>query len=317
MSNQYLLYLGTELVLSSPEDFPWSLLAALAEPSVGPVRCSNLGSAGGLLLSARPLPPPTSSTLYIAAQSLEQHKAESTFVIAITQTITYKKLDQVGQNRPAHSLYRKKQTSFLIPPKMSPAYQAIHLPHDIPDLSKPFDITSPAKTDVWEKPPSTHSFNAPIVYQTTTVGQFKRAQVTVSAAWKDKYDQGGLALIVNPDSDRQWVKSGIEFENDQPNLSTVATPKWSDWSLLPLSRNKATLETATADDGSLWVYLIEEDGKKVALREVTWWADLSKDAQLWVGPYVAKVSTSSTACDLPDPFAASFTRRDGRSGCAL
>lgn len=177
---------------------------------------------------------------------------------------------------------------------MSPAYQAIHLPHDIPDLSKPFDITCPPKTDVWDKPPSTHSFNAPIIYQTTTVGQFKRARITVSADWKDKYDQGGLALVVNSDSGRQYVKSGIEYENGRPNLSTVATPKWSDWSLLPLSREEATLEIETAADGSLWVYIIEEDGIKTALREVTWWADLSTDAQLWVGPYVAKVSANST-----------------------
>lgn len=173
---------------------------------------------------------------------------------------------------------------------MSPAYQAVHLSHDIPDLTKPFDITCSPKTDVWEKPPATHSFNAPIIYQTTTVGKFKRAQVTISAAWKDKYDQGGLALIVNPDSARQWVKSGVEYENDQPNLSTVATTKWSDWSLMPLSRTKATFEMEITDDGSLWVRLVEDDGKKTALREVTWWADLPKDAPLWVGPYVAKVS---------------------------
>jgi uncharacterized protein len=176
---------------------------------------------------------------------------------------------------------------------MSLAYQAIHLAHDIPDLSKPFDITCSPQTDVWDKPPSTHSFNAPIIYQTTTVGQFRRARVTVSADWKDKYDQGGLALVVNSDAGRQWVKSGIEYENDRPNLSTVATPKWSDWSLLPLSRQKAALEIETPEDGSLWVFLVEEDGTKVALREVTWWADLSKSAELWVGPYVAKVSISN------------------------
>lgn len=107
---------------------------------------------------------------------------------------------------------------------MSPAYQAINLPHDIPDLSKPFALTTGPGTDVWDKPPSTHSFNAPIVYQTTTVGQFKRARVTVSADWKDKYDQGGLVLVISPESEsRQWVKSGIEQEQGRPNLGTVAT----------------------------------------------------------------------------------------------
>ena len=174
---------------------------------------------------------------------------------------------------------------------MSTAYQAIHLPHDIPDVSKPFDITCPPKTDVWDKPPSTHSFNAPIIYQKTTVGSFKRAQVTLSASWKDKYDQGGLALVVNSYAGRQWVKSGVEFENEQPNVSTVATPMWSDWSLLPIpGRSKAAIEIERAADGALWVRLIEENGSKTALREVTWWADLPHNAELWVGPYAAKVS---------------------------
>lgn len=128
-----------------------------------------------------------------------------------------------------------------------------------------------------------------MIYQTTTVGAFKSARVTVSASWETKYDQGGLALVVNSASGRQWVKSGIEFENDQPNLSTVATPQWSDWSLLPLGdQAKATLLIERADDGSLWVYLVAGTDK-IALREVTWWADLSKDNQLWVGPYAAKV----------------------------
>lgn len=172
---------------------------------------------------------------------------------------------------------------------MSPSYQAVHYSQELPDVTKPFDIRCPPKTDVWDKPPSTHSFNAPMIYQTTTVGAFKSARVTVSASWETKYDQGGLALVVNSASGRQWVKSGIEFENDQPNLSTVATPQWSDWSLLPLGdQAKATLLIERADDGSLWVYLVAGTDK-IALREVTWWADLSKDNQLWVGPYAAKV----------------------------
>ncbi|ETN43044.1 uncharacterized protein HMPREF1541_02202 [Cyphellophora europaea CBS 101466] len=182
---------------------------------------------------------------------------------------------------------------------MSPAYQAVFLPHAIPDLSKPFDIKCPPNTDVWDKPPSTHSFNAPIIYQTTTIGSFEKARVTVSASWKDRYDQGGLALVVNSATGRQWVKSGIEFENGQSNLSTVATSKWSDWSLLPLgSRTTATLEVETTKDGSLWVYVIEDDGSKAALREVTWWADLPKDAALWVGPFAAKPAPNGEKEDL-------------------
>lgn len=180
-------------------------------------------------------------------------------------------------------------------------WQAVHLPHGIPeDLTKTFDIQCPPKTDVWDKPPATHSFNAPIVYRTSTVGAFKKARVTVSADWKDRYDQGGLALVVNSENGRQWVKSGIEFENGQCNLSTVATAKWSDWSLLPLgNRSKVTFELERHTDGSLWVFLIEAGDKRAALREVTWWADLPKEAELWVGVMAAKASQAILIKTIP------------------
>ena len=174
---------------------------------------------------------------------------------------------------------------------MAPAFSAVHLTHPIPDLSGRFQITSPPGTDVWDKPPSTHSFNAPIVYQTTTVGAFKTAKVTVSAHWKDRYDQGGLALVIKTPDRTRWVKTGIEFEYGINNISTVAKDVWSDWSLRPLlaeSTNDATIELEVVSDGSLWVWLLGSDGKKHALREVTWYGSLDKSVEVWVGPYVAK-----------------------------
>lgn len=121
------------------------------------------------------------------------------------------------------------------------------------------------------------------------MGAFKSAKVTASADWTHKYDQGGLCLVVNVQESRKWVKSGIEFENDQPNVSTVAKDRWSDWSLIPLQgTNTSSIEIEAASDGSLWVRMEDEAGKVTPLREVTWWADLPKDAECWVGVYVAK-----------------------------
>ena len=95
--------------------------------------------------------------------------------------------------------------------------------------------------------------------------------------------------MVNTSGVRKWVKTGVEFENDQPNVSTVATDRWSDWSLLPLQdTSRATVEIEVTSDGSLWVRLLKENGKPSPLREVTWWADLPKEAECWVGVYVAK-----------------------------
>ena len=49
----------------------------------------------------------------------------------------------------------------------------------------------------------------------------------------------------------------------------------------------ATIEIVSEEDGSLWVYLLEAD-KRVPIREVTWWGEVSKDAEFWVGVYAAK-----------------------------
>jgi hypothetical protein len=49
----------------------------------------------------------------------------------------------------------------------------------------------------------------------------------------------------------------------------------------------ATIEMASGDDGSLWVYLVEAD-KRVPIREVTWWADVDKEVECWIGVYAAK-----------------------------
>ena len=48
-----------------------------------------------------------------------------------------------------------------------------------------------------------------------------------------------------------------------------------------------TIEIAREDDGSLWVYVVEAD-KRLPIREVTWWADVNKAADCWIGVYAAK-----------------------------
>lgn len=69
------------------------------------------------------------------------------------------------------------------------------------------------------------------------------------------------------------MKTGIEFYEGRANISTVATHPTgsSDWSLAPPAEGatSATIEIER-ERGSLWVYLVREDGKRTAVREVTW-----------------------------------------------
>lgn len=156
--------------------------------------------------------------------------------------------------------------------------------NDLPKVLKydPVTIHAPPKTDLWRKPPRTDIDNVPIylISQPIDLHKFHTARVTVSGNWSTLYDQGGLALFI-PDEDlKKWVKTGIEFVWGKPFVGTVATSRWSDWSLVPLPESaagKVTIQVERETKGderveSLWIYIInEETGEKVGIREITWW----------------------------------------------
>ena len=69
------------------------------------------------------------------------------------------------------------------------------------------------------------------------------------------------------------MKTGIELYEGRANLSTVAThpTSSSDWSLVPLAEGVTSVTIEVERKwGSLWVYLVKEDGNRTAVREVTW-----------------------------------------------
>ncbi|KAJ3502374.1 hypothetical protein NLJ89_g8918 [Agrocybe chaxingu] len=132
----------------------------------------------------------------------------------------------------------------------------------------PLSIKAPPKTDLWRKPPHTDIDNAPtiLISEPIDLRKFHSAKVTVSGEWNTLYDQGGLALFI-PDEDlKKWVKTGVEFVFGKPFVGTVATSRWSDWSLVPLPESaggRVTIQVERETKGderveSLWVYLVDE-----------------------------------------------------------
>lgn len=175
-------------------------------------------------------------------------------------------------------------------------WQSYNYERPVPDVTKPFQITCNKGTDIYDKPPSTHRFDAPVIYTTTTAGAFKSAAVTISADWTYKYDQGGLCLIMNlKDGTRKWMKIGIEFLDGNPWISVVVKDRWADWGLRPLldpESRSGRVQVENDGQGNLWVYVVGEgDGKKFPVREVTWWGELDADTEIQVGPAAAKPST--------------------------
>ncbi len=164
-------------------------------------------------------------------------------------------------------------------------------------LPEKFTLTAPPGCDIWKKPGGHSTFDGPICYRTLRLSTFRRARVTVSAQWKTLFDQGGLCLILprNPLASPEgwkWVKTGIEIYNDSPHVSTVACDRWADWSLVPLEGGKVTIEMEREVLGetrtsTLWVYIVDQMGRRRPLREVTWVFD-EDDGDCEVGIYAAK-----------------------------
>ncbi len=149
-------------------------------------------------------------------------------------------------------------------------------------LFSPITIHAQPKSDLWRKPPNIDVDNAPTVLISSPINlhKFHSAKVTVKADWNTKYDQGGLALFIPDEDTTKWVKTGIEFVWGKPHVSTVATSRWSDWSIVPLPESaggKITLQVEReVKEGtrveSLWIYIVnEETGERQGIREITWW----------------------------------------------
>lgn len=171
---------------------------------------------------------------------------------------------------------------------------------------EPFKLSSPPGTDIWRKPPSHNAFNAPThpsPLPTHKLSSFQRARLTFSLPPGNslrQYDQAGLLLHLTTDgvapNKTKWLKTGIEWYNSKPYISTVGCDVWADWSVVPIpsytsneGRPTATIEVRRERDvlgKSLWVYWIV-DGEEVPLREVNWFF-AEEEGSVGVGGYVAR-----------------------------
>lgn len=176
---------------------------------------------------------------------------------------------------------------------------------------QPFNLSAPAGTDIWRKPPSHNAFSAstyPSELPTYQLKDFRRAKLTFAlppSGQLRQYDQAGLLLHLTkpgvPANETKWVKTGIEFYYGKPYVATVGCDTWADWSLVPMPEFRngtqpgATIEARRESDElgkSLWIYWIVRDdaGKEVErrpLREVTWFFG-EEDWDVSIAGYVCR-----------------------------
>lgn len=164
-----------------------------------------------------------------------------------------------------------------------------------------FNLSTPVGTDIWRKPPTTDDFNAPTnpsPLPKFTLASFQRARLSFILPPQSalrQYDQAGLLLHFTKSGQKEkWIKTGIEFYNGKPYVSTVGTDLWSDWSVVPLAGNAdrpaATIEARREKDQlgkSLWIYQVDGE-ERSPLRELNWVFADEEGWEVGVGGFVAR-----------------------------
>ena len=190
---------------------------------------------------------------------------------------------------------------------------SIDLPTTIA-YDQPITIHAQPNTDIWRQTPDVERNNAPTRLISTPIGihKFHSARATVSANWNTLYDQGGLLLFIPGEDTTIWIKTGIEFFKGETFVESAVTIRGCDWALEPLGKEKGGKLTIQVErevkDGekqdSLWIYVVDEEtGRKVELRQVTWWfapdirnQKISKETDkrcLLIGLYAARPTVPS------------------------
>lgn len=98
-------------------------------------------------------------------------------------------------------------------------------------------ITSGAKTDFWRQ--THYGFirdNGHFFYQQVK-GDFI-VEAKISGEYRELYDQAGIMVRLD---EANWLKCGIEFVEGVQQASAVVTRDYSDWSVLPLPNNPASI----------------------------------------------------------------------------
>lgn len=88
-------------------------------------------------------------------------------------------------------------------------------------------VTTDAKTDFWRETHYGFTRDSGHFLGFPTAGGFT-ARIRVQGEFRTLYDQAGLMVRID---EKRWMKTGVEFTDGEPFLSTVVTDGRSDWSV--------------------------------------------------------------------------------------
>ena len=98
-------------------------------------------------------------------------------------------------------------------------------------------VTSAPTTDFWRNTHYGFIRDSGHLYYRQMPGDLV-AEVKVSGAYASLYDQAGLMVRLN---NSHWMKCGIEFVDGVQHASVVVTHDFSDWSVVPVPSNPASV----------------------------------------------------------------------------
>ena len=106
-------------------------------------------------------------------------------------------------------------------------------------------VTSASKTDFWRQTHYGFVRDNGHFFHQQIQGDFI-ADVKISGEYRDLYDQAGIMIRLDQ---LNWIKCGVEFVENVQQVSAVVTRDYSDWSVVPMPQNPA----------SLWLRVIRRD----------------------------------------------------------
>ncbi len=93
------------------------------------------------------------------------------------------------------------------------------------------------KSDFWRETHYDYSFDNGSFYYLKCQGEFE-VTVKITGDYKTQYDQMGLMIRID---EKIWIKTGIEYVNEQMNISAVVTHNFSDWNMIALDSNPKSI----------------------------------------------------------------------------
>lgn len=104
-------------------------------------------------------------------------------------------------------------------------------------LGGQLQVTSAPNSDFWRKTHYGFIRDSGHFFYREVHGDFS-AEIKITGQYKDLYDQAGLMLRVD---ENNWIKTGIEFFDSCQHASAVVTREFSDWSVVTLENQPASL----------------------------------------------------------------------------